>query len=96
MQLQETTICRKCEGCGAEDSKARAQILQLPHVLVLELKQLHMDRDFPCTKVTSHVKLNSRLNIVDDEYAKTEMKFKRILHNTCEVVTLTADGCLSQ
>ncbi|XP_024362854.1 uncharacterized protein [Physcomitrium patens] len=63
LYFQESTICRKCEGCGAEDSKARAQILQLPHVLVLQLKRLHMDRDFPCTKVTSPVKFNSRLDI---------------------------------
>jgi len=56
-------MSRKCEKCGVEDTKAKAQILKLPHVLVLQLKRLHMDRDIPCTKVSAPVKFTSRLDI---------------------------------
>lgn len=61
--FQETIMSRKCEKCGVEDTKAKAQILKLPHVLVLQLKRLHMDRDIPCTKVSAPVKFTSRLDI---------------------------------
>ncbi|KAG0598679.1 hypothetical protein M758_12G093100 [Ceratodon purpureus] len=63
LYFQETTMSRKCGKCGAEDTKAKAQILKLPHVLVLQLKRLHMDRDIPCTKVSAPVKFTSRLDI---------------------------------
>jgi ubiquitin C-terminal hydrolase len=59
-------MSRKCEKCGVEDTKAKAQILKLPHVLVLQLKRLHMDRDIPCTKVSAPVKFTSRLDIGTD------------------------------
>lgn len=63
LYFQEYTMSRKCEKCGVEDTKAKAQILKLPHVLVLQLKRLHMDRDIPCTKVSAPVKFTSRLDI---------------------------------
>lgn len=63
LYFQETSMSRKCEKCGVEDTKAQAQILKLPHVLVLQLKRLHMDRDVPCTKVSAPVKFTSRLDV---------------------------------
>lgn len=56
-------MSRKCEKCGVEDTKAQAQFHKLPHVLVLQLKRLHMDRDVPCTKVAVPVKFTSVLDI---------------------------------
>ncbi|KAG0624328.1 hypothetical protein M758_3G240300 [Ceratodon purpureus] len=61
--FQETSMSRKCEKCGVEDTKAQAQFHKLPHVLVLQLKRLHMDRDVPCTKVAVPVKFTSVLDI---------------------------------
>lgn len=56
-------MSRKCEKCGAEETKSQNQILKLPHVLVLQLKRLHMDRDGPSMKVTTPVKYSPRLDI---------------------------------
>jgi ubiquitin carboxyl-terminal hydrolase 26/29/37 len=56
-------MSRKCEKCEGATVKAQAQILQLPRVLVLQLKRLHMDRDVPCTKVSAPVNFSSQLDI---------------------------------
>ncbi|XP_024363352.1 ubiquitin C-terminal hydrolase 22 isoform X1 [Physcomitrium patens] len=63
LYFQEITMSRKCEDCGVEVTKAKAQFLKLPHVLVLQLKRLHMDCDVPCTKVTAPVKFTPRLDV---------------------------------
>jgi ubiquitin C-terminal hydrolase len=56
-------MSRKCETCEGATVKAQVQILQLPRVLVLQLKRLHMDRDIPCTKVSAPVNFSSQLDI---------------------------------
>ena len=56
-------MSRKCENCGGNDAKAQATILKLPHILVLQLKRLHMDRDVPCTKIPAPVKFTPHLDI---------------------------------
>jgi ubiquitin carboxyl-terminal hydrolase 26/29/37 len=56
-------MSRKCEKCEGATVKAQVQILQLPRVLVLQLKRLHMDRDIPCTKVCAPVNFSSQLDI---------------------------------
>jgi ubiquitin C-terminal hydrolase len=63
LYFQETTMSRKCEKCEGATVKAQVQILQLPRVLVLQLKRLHMDRDIPCTKVCAPVNFSSQLDI---------------------------------
>ncbi|CAM6024004.1 unnamed protein product [Sphagnum balticum] len=63
LYFQETTMSRKCEKCEGATVKAQVQILQLPRVLVLQLKRLHMDRDIPCTKVSAPVNFSSQLDI---------------------------------
>lgn len=56
-------MSRKCENCGGNEAKAQATILKLPHILVLQLKRLHMDRDVPCTKIPAPVKFTPHLDI---------------------------------
>lgn len=67
-------MSRKCEDCGVEVTKAKAQFLKLPHVLVLQLKRLHMDCDVPCTKVTAPVKFTPRLDVGTTSF------FSRVIH----------------